>query len=312
MTKIVKAVGMIALLLIIYYIAQAFVALTFGIVHIVSQAVSAAGAGLQLDVEALMSDLMNFVSAQTPWIVLLAVLITIPTYWLLYQNRRRELLTFTSFRSIGFIGVPVLLLFGLSLNVVIEVLLTFVSQIAAFSEFFESYNQVSEVIFSGNFVMTLLAVGIIGPIFEELLFRGLVFGELRKISHVRVAIVIQALLFGIYHLNVIQGSYAFFIGLLLGFVYYRSNSILAPILIHIAVNASSVIVSEFVTLDQLANVGGIVVIAGIALFFLTGAFILSSRNFKRSMEKRLVFQSLEPDVTDPGTPGDDSGSSGAS
>ena len=130
-------------------------------------------------------------------------------------------------------------------------------------------------------------LGIVGPIFEEILFRGLIFGELRKITPVKIALVIQALLFGAYHLNLVQGVYAFLLGLLIGYVYYRSNSIIAPILMHVSINSLSVIINEFVSAQQLETWGVVIMIASVALFFLTGAFILTGKSFKRCMDDSL-------------------------
>jgi membrane protease YdiL (CAAX protease family) len=181
----------------------------------------------------------------------------------------------------------VLIVFGLSVSFILDLLLTLLSQLDVFSQMFDAYEQVSSVIFGGGFVLSLITIGILGPVFEELLFRGLVFGELRKIMPVKVALVLQALLFGVYHLNVVQGAYAFLLGLLIGYVYYRSNSIIAPVIIHIAINSLSVIVNEFVVTDQLEQWALAISISCVALFFLTGAFILTSKSFRRTMDDGL-------------------------
>lgn len=80
-----------------------------------------------------------------------------------------------------------------------------------------------------------LAVGILAPIVEEMVFRGAVLRSLLSVFDRRwhwVAIVFSALLFGVVHLNVAQGLHAFVIGLLLGWMYYRTSSIIPGILLH--------------------------------------------------------------------------------
>lgn len=65
-------------------------------------------------------------------------------------------------------------------------------------------------------VSMFLYMGILGPISEELLFRGLVLRSLRPYGK-RFAILGSAFLFGMFHGNLLQAPYAFFVGLVLGY-----------------------------------------------------------------------------------------------
>lgn len=91
-------------------------------------------------------------------------------------------------------------------------------------------------------------VGIFGPIAEELVFRGMVFRTLRKGFPFAVAALLSGVCFGIYHMNWVQGVYASCLGVVLAFVYERTQSILGAILFHIFFNCSSYL------LEQLGNV----------------------------------------------------------
>ncbi|MDF2611817.1 MAG: amino terminal protease family [Lachnospiraceae bacterium] len=53
--------------------------------------------------------------------------------------------------------------------------------------------------------------------------------------------VMQALLFGIFHFNLIQGIYGFVIGLFLGLIYKKTKSILGAIILHMVVNLSGIL-----------------------------------------------------------------------
>ncbi len=70
---------------------------------------------------------------------------------------------------------------------------------------------------SANSVSMLLYMGVAAPIFEEILFRGLVLRSLRPYGK-RFAILGSAFLFGIFHGNIIQTPFAFAVGLVLGYV----------------------------------------------------------------------------------------------
>lgn len=95
-----------------------------------------------------------------------------------------------------------------------------------------------------SMVLQILAVGIMAPLLEEIIFRGLIFNQLRNNIPLPAALVIQGLLFGIVHLDVIQGSYAFIIGILLGLLIVWYNSLLPPVAFHMGLNLSGIILSE--------------------------------------------------------------------
>ncbi len=83
--------------------------------------------------------------------------------------------------------------------------------------------------------MGYLAIGILAPLAEEMVFRGAVLRTLLKMSGGRwhwMAIVVSALIFGAVHGNLPQFVHASLIGLLLGWMYYRTGSILPGVLFH--------------------------------------------------------------------------------
>ncbi|PST47837.1 CPBP family intramembrane metalloprotease domain-containing protein [Bifidobacterium callitrichos] len=80
-----------------------------------------------------------------------------------------------------------------------------------------------------------LYIGLIGPICEEVMFRGVLMKELKPFGR-NFAIVTSALLFGLFHEDVVQGAFAFLMGLLLGFV-AMEYSLVWSIAIHIFNNA---------------------------------------------------------------------------
>ena len=81
-------------------------------------------------------------------------------------------------------------------------------------------------------IVVLFVVIVGAPIVEELLFRGVLFEELNRIVSDKATIILTALMFGIYHFNIIQSPNTFIMGLVLAYVYYKTRSIKAPIIIH--------------------------------------------------------------------------------
>lgn len=108
----------------------------------------------------------------------------------------------------------------------------------------ERYQEATVVLYSPPFMQQVLYSGILIPIVEELLFRGLVFRVLRKWIAFPWAMVISAVLFGVYHGNLVQFVYAGICGLLLAYLYEKYDSIFAPILSHMTMNLVSVILTQ--------------------------------------------------------------------
>lgn len=88
----------------------------------------------------------------------------------------------------------------------------------------------------------LLTVCLLGPLSEELLFRGGVQTDL-QLRHADqgrwVPIAVSAALFALVHLNPAQMPAAFVLGLLLGYAYWQTGSLVAPVAIHVINNTSA-------------------------------------------------------------------------
>ena len=87
-------------------------------------------------------------------------------------------------------------------------------------------------------IFGVLSIAIVVPILEEFLFRGAIEGHLlRKGWSPKWAILVSALIFGIIHGNPAQIPFAFLIGLLFGWLYYRTRSLVPGIVGHIINNS---------------------------------------------------------------------------
>lgn len=86
---------------------------------------------------------------------------------------------------------------------------------------------------------------ILGPISEELVFRGVTMRQAEKCLPFWLANLMQALLFGIFHMNMIQGVYAFCLGLFFGYICKRGGSIYLSILLHMLFNFWGTVISQF-------------------------------------------------------------------
>lgn len=185
------------------------------------------------------------------WACVLMGLICIPIYIVFLKKRNnkfigslgRHKLKMSSFVSMLFATVG-------SLGMVTGLLL-FLQQLGKDITFIgqkvQEYQELAEMIVSeeGNILLQIVATVIFVPIAEELLFRGIVQGELNLRYSPRTVVLIQAVLFGLFHMNFIQSLYTFIPGLILGIAYYYTGNIIMPIVMHMLFNLFGGVLSVF-------------------------------------------------------------------
>ena len=126
-----------------------------------------------------------------------------------------------------------MILMGMGLSQVLNDLIL----LSGLNDVFPGYSQLGEQIYTGQSPILMLTVAvIIAPIAEELVFRGLVQMRIRDYLGPIAGIVISAICFGIYHGNMIQFIYASILGLFLSFGMEKSQTVLVPIVGHMAVS----------------------------------------------------------------------------
>ncbi|MFR4352825.1 MAG: type II CAAX prenyl endopeptidase Rce1 family protein [Roseburia sp.] len=91
---------------------------------------------------------------------------------------------------------------------------------------------------------------LLAPFCEELAFRGITMRQAQKCLPFWAANLMQAALFGAFHMNMIQGVYAFFLGLILGYVAQKSNSIHSAIVLHLLFNFWGTVLSAFFYIEN--------------------------------------------------------------
>ncbi|MBQ7535047.1 MAG: CPBP family intramembrane metalloprotease [Stomatobaculum sp.] len=94
---------------------------------------------------------------------------------------------------------------------------------------------------TGAFTPLLLVLWavVLSPVLEELAFRGLLLRRVENAAGTLPAVLLSSLLFGLYHGNLTQGIAAAAAGLLLGYAYVKTDSLLVTVVMHAAVNLAS-------------------------------------------------------------------------
>ena len=170
----------------------------------------------------------------------------------------------------------------------------------------EATDRVADLAMQTN-IWNVVFLVIVGPIFEEWLFRKQLIDHTRKYGE-KTAILLSGLAFGLFHMNLFQFFYAFLLGLMFGYVYTRTSKLRYSTAMHMIINFNGGVLAPWmltrVDLDQLEkvseaaengnaaameqwasqNVEGLAIM--LVYFVLYGAvilagFVLLIRNFKK-------------------------------
>ena len=111
------------------------------------------------------------------------------------------------------------------------------------------YEQVAQKQFALPLWAGIVLYGIVSPLAEEIVFRGIVYNRLRRQYTRWIAIVASALLFGLYHGNVVQALYGFVLGVLIAVLYEKYGSFAVPVILHSAANIFVYVVTSVTEMD---------------------------------------------------------------
>lgn len=171
-----------------------------------------------------------------------AALFTIPlTLTLFLKDRKREkLLELPLNKKAGVTSYPAVIVLGAAVCIGMSCL-SIMTNLAFISD---GYQKASDTFYSEGLPVQIIVLGIIVPLTEELMFRGVLFKRYRERESFLKAALYSTLLFSITHGNVVQFLYSFLLGMLLAYVYEKYGSFKAAAALHITANVVSLILTD--------------------------------------------------------------------
>lgn len=173
-------------------------------------------------------------------VLLVSALLSLALCFLTYRLRKIKALDFIKLKPTSprlmFLAVPT------GLSVEFTAMLIFSLTAYVFKQSAENYE--SMVGGMMNTPLAFFVVGVVAPIVEDVIFRGFILNELRRDYSVKAAVIIQGILFGVMHLNIAQGFYAAFAGIILGLITVEAGSVLPAVIGHMVMNSSALLLSN--------------------------------------------------------------------
>jgi len=252
--KYLKILGWIALYMLIYLVSSIASGFLLGIAYFFRSIISRQIVPFE-----------SFLAENMSAMLIFSGILTLGFGFLVLMLRKQNPFRYLEFRAMPIKHTAITAVMGAGFAFFVNSLLTLVE----IEKFLPDY--VSDPLLemmTSNLFLTFLAIGIIVPIYEEVLVRGLVFKELRNALQLWVALLIQGFIFGLMHGNMLQFSYAFPMGVLLGYVYVKYRSIWAPILIHLVWNSTSLLMG--LLLPEVSSIVFILFLIGGGIIFISG------------------------------------------
>lgn len=238
-TKFITTIAKTSIYPIIYLVLQVIISFIFVIGYTTYSILK--------NTENVMSKEMiqNDIMRNFNYLILISVIISFFIYLLIFKYKKINILNYCKFKKMNFISLISSLLIGIGLNITINATMYILIQsettnkLFDFNKLLDSHADNTQVLFNGSVFSIILVVWILVPIFEEILFRGIVFNKFNEKYNITISIILSAIIFSIIHFNPIQMVYTLIMGILAAYIYLKTNSIWSSILLHIGLNSSN-------------------------------------------------------------------------
>ena len=173
-----------------------------------------------------------------PWINYAAIaisfyLIGFPVFYLMIKNLPEE--EKRESKTLGVFEVIKICFMSYSIVYIVNFLTNLLMMLIAVIKGSEVTNPLVNMLEGSNWIWSLIFAGILSPIIEEMMFRGVMLNKLRRYGD-KVAIITTAILFGLFHANFSQFFYAVALGMIFAYVALKTGTIKYSIILHIVVN----------------------------------------------------------------------------
>lgn len=235
--------------LIIYVIAQNVISIAGTFIMMIINSLRHADDGGMVGLDVVTDSTMEMYNEYAVLFILIAALICIPVYYRMYKKDCR--LAGDVKRNIPMTNKDYLaiILSGAALALAMNNIIT----LTPLPRWFTGYEDTNEILYGGGMLLQILSAGIFACIVEEVSLRGVTYLRMKRYWGKRKAMIFSAIVFGLYHMNIVQAVYAFFLGLFFAWLYERYDSLWAPIIAHMSANLFVIILAESTVFNHILS-----------------------------------------------------------
>ena len=202
--------------------------------------------------------LTNYINSKTLLIIFIMSIIFIPIFYKVFKKYKKK----NSFKLKDII-LPIIL--GITISLIYNITIFNLNNLFHFTNKYELSNI--------PIIVEIISSGIIGPILEELLFRGIVYNKLKEFNKPMTSIIIASIIFGIFHNDIINAIYGFGVSFVLIYLYEKYKTLKVPIIMHMSLNITIIIMLRLIVLNFIPFNLYLLIISIIILIFIKKAYI---------------------------------------
>lgn len=200
--------------------------------------------GMINDAQAVTEKVQQMMEVNASYITVASAVMAVIFFGRMYLKERNSFLKENNKE----INTFVMIAFGVMLSMAAGSILSAMN----IDNIYGSYEKTSSLLLNGNIVYRLFALGVITPAAEEIIFRGLVFNRVKKQYGSLYGIVVSSVMFGVFHFNLVQGLYAFIIGMAFAYCYELTGDLKVPVYMHMSINVLTVL-SDYYGLNSITD-----------------------------------------------------------
>ena len=201
------------------------------------------------------------------WLVLISNVLTIVGIWIFFLCRRRKFTQEIGLRKTSMKNLSMSVIFGVGVCFFVDMLTIYLPFPETVMDEFQSQHG---MLWYGDVGLTFLSVAIVGPISEEICFRGLCYGSLRKTMRPWAAGLISSVFFGLAHGDPVWFLVGFLAGVSMSWIFETTGSLLPAMVVHVTNNAISSM-TAYVAIPELLH--RILLFGSIPIFLFAGFFL---------------------------------------
>ena len=178
--------------------------------------------------------LNNYINSRTLIIVIIIAMIFIPIFYKVFKKYKNE-----NMFKLKDIILPIML--GITISLIYNIAIFNLNNLIYFTDKYE--------ISSIPIIIEIISSGIIGPILEELVFRGIVYNKLKEFNKPMTTIILASIIFAFFHNDIINAIYAFGVSFMLIYLYEKYKTLKAPIIMHMSLNITIILMLRLIIMN---------------------------------------------------------------
>ncbi len=182
------------------------------------------------------NKLTDYINSKALVIAIITMIIFIPIFYKVFKKYKID-----SKPKLSYIFISIIL--GVTISLIYNISLFNLNNIVHITNSFDK----STI----PLLTQIICSGICGPILEEFLFRGIVYNKLKSFCKPMTAIILCSVIFGLFHIDIINAIYAFGVSFMFIYLYEKYKTLKAPIIMHISLNMTIILMFNVIVKDYI-------------------------------------------------------------